>query len=203
MISTSASVGVAFAGPGEDISEELVAQADIAMYQAKRKGGARHQNIDLREALRSVDSHGLETDLRKAFANGNLDVAYQPIVRTGDGLVRGVEALLRWTDAERGSVATVSIVEIAEQSGLINEIGAWVLERSCLDRGRWLHRRPDAPLELAVNVSARQIVSTDFPATVADVLAKSAHGPDGVDPRGDRVRAARGQRAGVEGARST
>ena len=177
VISTSASVGVAFAGPGEDISEELVAQADVAMYQAKRKGGARHQNIDLREALRSVDSHGLETDLRRAFANGNLDVAYQPIVRPGDGLVRGVEALLRWTDADRGSVATVSIVEIAEQSGLINEIGAWVLERSCLDRGRWLHRRPDALLDLAVNVSARQIVSTGFPATVADVLAKS-----GMDP---------------------
>ncbi len=176
-VSTSASVGVAFAGPGEDISEELVAQADTAMYQAKRKGGARHQSIDLREALRSLDSQGLETDLRRAFANGNLDVAYQPIVRPVDGLVRGVEALLRWTDADRGSVATVSIVEIAEQSGLINEIGAWVLERSCLDRGRWLQRRPDTPLELAVNVSARQIVSNDFPATVADVLAKS-----GMDP---------------------
>ncbi len=177
VLSISASVGVAFAGPGVDISEELVAQADIAMYQAKRRGGGRHQSIDLREALRAVDSHGLETDLRKAFANGNLDVAYQPIVRTENGLVRGVEALLRWTDGERGSVATVSIVEIAEQSGLINEIGAWVLERSCLDRGRWLQRRPDAPLELAVNVSARQIVSNDFPATVADVLAKSAMDP--------------------------
>ena len=176
-VSTSASVGVAFAGPGEDISEELVAQADTAMYQAKRKGGARHQSIDLREALRAMDQNDLETDLRTAFANGNLDVAYQPIVRTDDGLLCGVEALLRWTDADRGSVATVSIVEIAERSGLINEIGAWVLERSCLDRSRWLQRRPDAPLELAVNVSAWQIVSNDFPATVADVLAKSAMDP--------------------------
>jgi diguanylate cyclase (GGDEF)-like protein len=176
-VSTSASVGVAFAGPGEDISDELVAQADIAMYQAKRKGGARHQSIDLREALQSLDQSDLETDLRTAFANGKLDVAYQPIVRTEDGLLCGVEALLRWTDAERGSVATVSIVEIAERSGLINEIGAWILERSCLDRSRWLQRRPDAPLELAVNVSARQIVSNDFPATVVDVLARS-----GMDP---------------------
>ena len=176
-VAASASVGVAFAGPGEDVSDELVAQADVAMYQAKRKGGARHQSIDLREALRSLDYHGLETDLRSAFANGNLDVAYQPIVRPGDGLVTGVEALLRWTDAARGSVSTVSIVEIAEQSGLINEIGAWVLEQGCRDRGRWLQRRPDAPLELAVNVSARQIVSNDFPATVADVLSRT-----GMDP---------------------
>jgi diguanylate cyclase (GGDEF)-like protein len=176
-ISATASVGVAFAGPGVDISDQLVAQADIAMYQAKRKGGGRHQSIDLRQAVLALDRHGLESDLRSAFANGQLDVAYQPIVQTVDGQVAGVEALLRWTDAERGSVSTVSIVEVAEQSGLINEIGAWVLERSCLDRARWLHRRPDEPLDLAVNVSARQIVSPLFADTVADVLARTAMDP--------------------------
>ena len=177
-ILTSASVGVAFAGPGVDISDQLVAQADIAMYQAKRKGGGRHQSIDLRQAVLALDRHGLESDLRSAFANGQLDVAYQPIVRTVDGQVAGVEALLRWTDAARGSVSTVSIVEVAEQSGLINEIGAWVLERSCLDRARWIQRRPNEPLDLAVNVSARQIVSAQFADTVAEVLVKT-----GMDPR--------------------
>jgi diguanylate cyclase (GGDEF)-like protein len=176
-ISASASVGVAFAGPGVDISDQLVAQADIAMYQAKRKGGGRHQSIDLRQAVLSLDRHGLESDLRSAFANGQLDVAYQPVVRTADGQVAGVEALLRWTDPERGAVSTVSIVEVAERSGLINEIGAWVLERGCQDRGRWLHRRPDEPLDVAVNVSARQIVSPRFAETVADVLAKTAMDP--------------------------
>jgi EAL domain-containing protein (putative c-di-GMP-specific phosphodiesterase class I) len=75
-------------------------------------------------------------------------------------------------------VSTVSIVEVAEQSGLINEIGAWVLERSCQDRSRWLHRRPNEPLNLAVNVSARQIVSPGFADTVADVLAKTAMDPN-------------------------
>jgi diguanylate cyclase (GGDEF)-like protein len=177
-IATSASVGVAFAGPGVDISDQLVAQADIAMYQAKRKGGGRHQSIDLRQAVLSLDRHGLESDLRTAFANGQLDVAYQPIVRTVDGRVAGVEALLRWTDVARGVVSTVSIVEVAEQSGLINEIGAWVLERSCLDRARWMQRRPNEPLELAVNVSARQIVSPQFADTVADVLARTAMDPE-------------------------
>jgi diguanylate cyclase (GGDEF)-like protein len=176
-IFTSASVGVAFAGPGVDISDQLVAQADIAMYQAKRKGGGRHQSIDLRQAVLSLDRHGLESDLRKAFAHGQIDVAYQPIVRTADGQLAGVEALLRWTDAQRGSVSTVSIVEVAEQSGLINEIGAWVLERSCLDRARWMHRRPNEQLDLAVNVSARQIVSAQFAETVAEVLARTAMDP--------------------------
>jgi len=177
VISTSASVGVAFAGPGEDISEELVARADTAMYQAKRRGGGRHQSIDLREAVLALERHGLESDLRTAFAKGQLDVAYQPIVRTADGKVSGVEALLRWTDAARGSVSTVSIVEVAEQSGLINEIGFWVLERSCIDRARWMNRRPNEPLEVAVNVSAHQIVGPRFAEAVADVLAKTAMDP--------------------------
>ena len=176
-IAVSASVGVAFAGPGTEISDQLVAEADVAMYQAKRMGGARHQSIDLREALKSIEHNGLEADLRSAFATGKLDVAYQPIVRTSDGHVTGVEALLRWTDPDRGHVSTVSIVDVAERSGLINEIGAWVLERSCHDRSRWLRRRPDAPLDVAVNISARQVVTLEFAATVESVLAAT-----GMDP---------------------
>ena len=129
---------------------------------------------------RSVQTHdhdSLETDLRSALAEDQLDVAYQPIVRSADGLVTGVEALLRWTHPDRGAVPPLSMVEVAEQSGLISEIGAWVLERSCRDRGRWLHEHPGAPLDLAVNVSARQLMSPDFCATVASVLART-----GMDP---------------------
>ena len=176
-LAITASVGMAFAGPGEDISDQLVVEADIAMYQAKRKGGAGHQIIDLREAHQAVERNSLETDLRAAFAQDQLDVAYQPIVRSADGLVTGVEALLRWTHPDRGPVPPLSMVEVAEQSGLISEIGAWVLERSCRDRGRWLHEHPGAPLDLAVNVSARQLMSPDFCATVASVLDRT-----GMDP---------------------
>ena len=161
-LAVTASVGMAFAGPGEDISKQLVVNADIAMYQAKRKGGAGHQIIDLREALETNDRNSLERDLRAAFAHDQLGLAYQPIVRTADGLVTGVEALLRWTHPDRGPVPALSMVGVAEQSGLITEIGAWVLERSCRDRGSWLHEYPGAPLELAVNVSARQLMSPGF-----------------------------------------
>ena len=175
-LTISASVGIAFAGPGQDISDRLVAEADIAMYQAKRKNDAGHHIVDLREVL-DIDTDGLETDLRSAFAQDKLDIAYQPIVRSTDGLVMGVEALLRWTHPDRGAVPAMAIVALAEESELIGEIGAWVLERACRDRGRWLHDHPGAPLDLAVNVSARQLMSPEFGSTVSRVLASTAMDP--------------------------
>jgi diguanylate cyclase (GGDEF)-like protein len=176
-LSITASVGVAFAGPGEDISNQLVVQADTAMYQAKRKGGAGHQIIDLREAGQTLARDSLEMDLRAALAKNELGVAYQPIVRSADGRVTGVEALVRWTHPTRGAVPAISLVGVAEQSGLISDIGGWVLERSCLDRARWLHEHPEAPLDLAVNVSARQLSRPDFVRFVASVLDRT-----GMDP---------------------
>jgi diguanylate cyclase (GGDEF)-like protein len=176
-VPVTASVGIAFAGPGENISDKLVVTADAAMYQAKRKGGARHQIIDLREDLQTQDRTSLERDLRRAFAREELTVAYQPIVRTADGRVTGVEALVRWMHPERGPIPAISIVDIAEQSGLISEIGAWVLERACRDRGRWLARHPRTPLDLAVNVSARQLLNPNFCTVVAGVLAATPMDP--------------------------
>ena len=176
-VSITASVGVAFAGPGEDISNQLVVQADTAMYQAKRKGGAGHQIIDLREAVRATGGSSLEAELRAAVARQELDIAYQPIVRCEDGQVCSVEALVRWNHPQRGSVSPASIVALAEQSDLIGQIGAWVLERSFLDRGRWLQDHPGHPLDLAVNVSGRQLTEHDFCATVKSVLTRT-----GMDP---------------------
>ena len=176
-VTVSASVGVAFAGAGHEISDELVVKADVAMYQAKRNGGAGHQIIDLREATAAHDRQSLEHDLRTAVTEGRLEVAYQPIVRTEDGRVTGVEALLRWTHPQRGPVPAMSIITVAEQSGLIHDIGAWVLERTCRDRRDWLARWPATPLTIAVNVSPRQLTKPDFAATVASVLART-----GMDP---------------------
>lgn len=173
----TASVGVAFAGPGGDISDELVVKADIAMYRAKRRGGAGHHIIDLRESLQGSNRDSLETDLRVAFAQGDLELAYQPIVRSAGGLITGVETLLRWTHPSRGNVSPLLMVQVAEQSDLIIDIGAWVLERACRDRAQWLVEEPDTPLHLAVNVSARQLMSRNFVATVEKALSQS-----GMDP---------------------
>ena len=173
----TASVGIAYAGPGDHITTQLLIDADTAMYQAKRRGGATHHVIDLRAAERSRDSDDLELDLRKALGEQALDVAYQPIVRPRDGLVVGVEALLRWTHADRGPVPALIAIGVAEQSGLIVELGAWVLERSCRDRVRWLADHPGRTLDLSVNISARQVMHPGFAELVAEALAVT-----GMDP---------------------
>ena len=171
----TASVGLAYGGPGERIDEHLLVNADTAMYQAKRKGGAAHQVIDLRSAVLDNDRATLQRDLLLAFDADKLDVNYQPIVRSPDRSLIGVEALLRWTDPERGAVSPLAMVSAAEDSGLIVAIGARVLERSCRDRAHWL--AAGWPLDLAVNVSARQLMSPLFPSTVADVLTRTDMDP--------------------------
>jgi EAL domain-containing protein (putative c-di-GMP-specific phosphodiesterase class I) len=176
-VSITASVGMAYAGPGDAVSRQLVLDADMAMYQVKRKGGGAHQLVDLREARETSDRNTLERDLDAAFAHRELDVAYQPIVRSVDGVVTGVEALLRWRHPEKGAISATEMVGIAEDNGLIVRIGEWVLERSCADRRRWRRERPDFPLELAVNVSARQLTAAGFVASVEGILKRTNMDP--------------------------
>jgi diguanylate cyclase (GGDEF)-like protein len=177
MITTSASVGMAYAGPGEAITSQLVVDADIAMYQAKRNGGAGHQIIDLRAARKATTSSTLEQDLHAAFATDQLSIAYQPIVRPLDGMVIGVEALLRWEHPQRGPIPTSDMVALAEANGLISGIGSWVLETGCRTRHRWLRTHPALQLDLAVNVSARQLMGPRLPHTMAKILERTQTDP--------------------------
>ena len=130
---------------------------------------------------------GLERDLRGAAARGELRAEYQPIVDTTDGRITGVEALVRWAHPAHGLVMPTVLVPIAEQSGLIIDIGRWVLERACPDRHRWQRRRTD-DLTMSVNISAQQLMSPDYAATVAEVLSGTGTDPAAGDPRGDRER---------------
>jgi len=173
----SVSVGVAYSGPGEGVTDQLVSHADIAMYQAKRRGGATHQVSGLRAAPGLDDQDRLDRDLATALPGGQLELAYQPIVGTGDGAVPGVEALLRWTHPERGAVPALTAIGIAERNGLMGEVGAWVMARACADRGRWLAEHPDRPLDVSVNVSVRQFLAPGFADTVVDVLARTQMDP--------------------------
>ncbi len=169
-VSVSASVGIAFSGSGEDITGDLVRHADTAMYQAKRKGGGAHQVIDLAEARRAADRHELEHDLRAAVSQDQLALSYQPIVRAADGVVTGIEALLRWTHPDRGLVPAAAMVGVAEESALILSIGGWVLERSCRDVMRLFRDHSGSPLDLAVNISVRQLMAPGLCDTVAWIL---------------------------------
>jgi diguanylate cyclase (GGDEF)-like protein len=176
-LAISASIGIAFAGDAEDISRELIRVADAAMYEAKRDGGAGHQISDYRSTSANSSRFQLQRDLQDAFAREEFEVVYQPIVRSLDGLVTGVEALLRWTHHDRGPMAPQTLVAVAEQSGLIAEIGAWVLERACRNRLTWLQQDPDVSIDVAVNVSAGQFMGADFSATASAVLEET-----GMDP---------------------
>jgi diguanylate cyclase (GGDEF)-like protein len=176
-LTIAASVGVAFAGSGEDVSNRLLAKADMAMYQAKRHGGARHQFIDLREAKQALSQNNLERDLRAALARDELDVAYQPIVRCLDQQTTGVEALIRWTHPQRGAVPANAIVGLAEETDLIHPLGAWVMKRACRDHQRWRVGFAGIPVDLSVNVSARELMRPDFCPTVAALLADTQMNP--------------------------
>jgi diguanylate cyclase (GGDEF)-like protein len=177
LVETTASIGIAFAGEADDVPEEVLHNADVAMYQAKRKGGARHQIIDPSEQRLVAERVSLQQDLRRACADGELRTEYQPIVSTLDGRIIGVEALVRWDHPTLGLVLPTTLIPLAEQSGAITEIGRWVLEQACRDRRRWRgHHQPD-DLEISVNVSAHQLMSREFASTVEEVLQSTRTDP--------------------------
>ncbi|QTE30983.1 putative bifunctional diguanylate cyclase/phosphodiesterase [Pengzhenrongella sicca] len=176
-LSVTASIGIAYSGPGEEITDHLIIDADTAMYQAKGRGGATHQVLDLRAANEASYQNELERDLRTALDDSALDLAYQPIVRTSDGRLQGVEALLRWTHPTRGRIPALVAIATAEKGGFITELGEWVFERSCRDWNRWSADHPDRRLDLSVNVSARQLMNPEFLPTVERALRST-----GMDP---------------------
>ena len=169
-VKVTASIGVAFAGPGVYPPEQVLQDADAAMYQAKRKGGNRHQVIDLREQHLDEQRHSLRHELEGATGRGELRVQHQPIVTTVDRRITGVEALLRWAHPERGMVAPATFIPLAEESGLITDIGLWVLGQACLDRSPWQSADNIRDVGTSVNVSAQQLLSSDFASIVQDVL---------------------------------
>jgi diguanylate cyclase (GGDEF)-like protein len=177
-VHTTASIGIALTGRGDHLPEEVLHDADLAMYQAKRKGGARHQLIDLGEQRLVEQRASMQRDLRGACRGGELRMEYQPIVRTVDGRIVGVEALLRWVHPSRGLVSPSTLVPLAEQAGLITEIGQWVLEQACRDLRSWRDRHHTDDLAVSVNVSAHQLMSADFTATVEDVLLTTDTAPE-------------------------
>jgi len=177
-IKITASVGIAFAGQGDHVPDQLLHDADIAMYQVKRKGGASHQVIDLREQHLAGQRTTMARDLRDAMVRRELQTEYQPIVRMADGRITGAEALLHWDHTAHGEIPPTTIIPIAEQTGLIIEIGRWVLERACADRHKWGRDDTDDPLGVAVNVSAQQLMAPGFTAMVAAVVANTDTTPE-------------------------
>ena len=177
-VSASIGVGVAAASDEPVNAELLIRDADAAMYRAKESGRARCVLFDAEMRAGAIHRLEVERELRHALDRDELALHYQPVVNLRTGEVTGLEALVRWQHPKRGLLDPADFVSIAEDSGLIEPIGRWVQERACRQALAWHEQRPDArPLDVAVNLSARQVAHRDLPATVAEIIART-----GLDP---------------------
>lgn len=155
------SIGVSLFDVDATTIEEVLKRADVAMYQAKAAGRNTVRFFDPAMQAAVEARAALEVDLRHSLAGEALELHYQPQVGPGDR-VMGAEALLRWTHPERGPVSPGEFIPVAEQSGLIVELGEWVLQQACAQLARWAVLPRTAPLTLAINVSVHQFRQTDF-----------------------------------------
>jgi diguanylate cyclase (GGDEF)-like protein/PAS domain S-box-containing protein len=177
----TASIGIAVARPtGREPAdpELLIRDADAAMYRAKERGRGRCEVFDAEMRARAVRRLEIERELRHALERDELELHYQPVVALGGGEIVGLEALVRWNHPDRGLLDPGEFVSIAEDSGLIEPIGRWVQETACRQALGWHELRPDGrPLDVAVNLSARQVAHRDLADSVREILART-----GLDP---------------------
>ncbi|HLJ50650.1 MAG TPA: EAL domain-containing protein [Bryobacteraceae bacterium] len=168
------SIGAAL-GPGDAIRvEDLLRDADTAMYRAKALGGARIEIFDRDMRKRAVARLDLETDLRAAFANDDYEVYYQPKVNLGDGRITGFEALARWLHPRLGLIYPDQFIPLAEETGLIIPLGNWVLEQACRQLKSWQQRFPQTPpLTMSVNMSCRQFRDAGLVGNVERILKEN------------------------------
>ena len=164
-------VGVALAAPGDRVTaEEMLREAELAVYQAKERAGAAIQVFGSADRIRIRELQETERRLRTAIDNGHVHPHYQPIVELKDGRISGFEALARWAEPDAPVRMPKEFIEVAEESGLIVPLGAAVLAQACRDAARWNRTRGALPeLQMTVNLSGRQLLSPSF----VDVLAKA------------------------------
>jgi diguanylate cyclase (GGDEF)-like protein/PAS domain S-box-containing protein len=172
----TASIGVAVAAGGGRTPEDVLRDADVAMYRAKERGRARsalfHEGM-FEQAMRRLET---ESALRRGIERDEFRLAYQPIVDLGSGEVTGVEALVRWAHPTRGLLLPHEFIPLAEDTGLINQIGAQVLSQACRQSREW-GRRAERPLSISVNLSGRQLATPELVSTVTRTLERCSLDP--------------------------
>ncbi|HVV74690.1 MAG TPA: EAL domain-containing protein [Mycobacteriales bacterium] len=175
----TASIGVAMSEGPDTSPEELLANADTAMYRAKEDGRSRWELFDQEMRLRLVDRFETERHLTQAVDRGELELRYQPIVELRSGRVLGAEALLRWRHPERGLLSPADFLAVAEDSGKIVDLGAWAVAEACDQARRWQAARPLPPgFVIWVNASSRQFESSELVDGVIAALGATHEGWD-------------------------
>jgi diguanylate cyclase (GGDEF)-like protein/PAS domain S-box-containing protein len=176
---TTLSIGIAPSTTGYERAEDMLRDADTAMYRAKSLGKARHEIFDKAMHARAINLLQLETDLRKAIEHEEFFIQYQPIVDLDNFNLRGFEALVRWRHPERGFISPIDFIPVAEETGMIIQIGEWVLREACRQIQRWQVVFPsDPPLFISVNLSGKQFTQVDLIHEVAYILSETR-----IDPR--------------------
>jgi diguanylate cyclase (GGDEF)-like protein len=180
----TASVGIALVSADRP-PEDVVRDADVAMYRAKAQGGGRHAVFDEAMHERVMARLELETGLRLALERDELRVLYQPVIETATGRIAGFEALCRWTDRDGHAIDPREFVAIADETGLILPLGRFVLSQACRQLAVWRAHPRGRDLQISVNVSGRQLADPGFVALVTDALSEAR-----LDPRGLRLEVA-------------
>lgn len=177
-ISVSASIGVVERAVAGTSATGLMQAADTTLYWAKADGKARWTVFDPERNAHRMTRQTLSSNLRPAVERGEFTIEYQPLVGMADGVVRGVEALVRWNHPQFGMLSPNRFVAIAEEDGSIVQLGRWVLQSACRQARRWQLEHPaDPPLFISVNVAVRQVWDSDLVTDVAEILAET-----GLDP---------------------
>ena len=172
---TTASIGIALSSQDYEKPEDMIRDADIAMYQAKARGKAHHAVFESGMYTTAVARLETETDLRRAVEHGDFVVHYQPIIELStDGLI-GFEALVRWNHPVRGLVYPADFIPLAEETGLIFQIGEWILNEACSQLRSWRSQYPmHAGLRMSLNISSRQFLQSDLVQKIGQALQKNA-----------------------------
>ncbi len=177
-IFTSASIGIAMSTIQYTRPEELLRDADIAMYRAKALGRARYHVFDPTMHAETAAQLQLETDLRRAIERHEFHLYYQPIVALEHNRLTGFEALVRWERTEGHLVSPAQFIPLAEETGLIIPLGNWILNEACRQMVQWQQQFvSDPPLTISVNLSGRQLVQPDLPEIVSHALRESGLNP--------------------------
>ncbi len=181
-ITIRCSIGVVVASGGHRTADDLLRDADVAMYRAKVSGRGSYALFEPSMQAEIAARVELEADLREAIEHARLTLAYQPIVDLQDGRIVAVEALARWSHPERGNVSPAVFIPSAEESGLILPLGAWVLRRACLDLANLRQSGGAASdLRLSVNMSPRQLGDRSIVDKVLGALREAGLAPDVLD----------------------
>jgi diguanylate cyclase (GGDEF)-like protein/PAS domain S-box-containing protein len=166
---STASIGIVVARGDYERGEDLIRDADTAMYEAKRAGKARYAVFDEEMRTRVQRRHLLENELRRAIEGEQFSLAYQPIVSLETGQLKSVEALLRWHHPAQGFISPAEFIPIAEESDLILHIGRWVLREATRQMAEWVERLgPAAPPTISINLSRKQFAQSDLAVQVHD-----------------------------------